>query len=155
MKRISWWPQLFLGVVFNMSALFGWLENSGKLAIGALLLYCAALVWTLGYDTIYALQDRADDAKIGVKSTALHLGRNALPFVAGCYGLMLALLIYFGAIYALPLPYYGGLLAVAAHLCWQIFYLNDPAQTSRAGAVFRSNQWLGLQIFLVFLLLKI
>lgn len=145
MKRFTWWPQLFLGITFNMSALFGWLEATGELSLSALWLYVAAVFWTLGYDTIYALQDMHDDARIGVKSTALRLGAFTLPFVALCYTHFLAILLWLGVNGGLGWPYFVGMVLCAAQLLWQI---RTMRRGGHAGAVFKSNQWLGLLVFL-------
>ena len=89
MKRITWWPQAFLGITFNWGALVGWAAATGGLAAPALLLYAAGFFWTLGYDTIYAHQDKADDALIGVRSTARRLGAATPRWLWGFYGVTL------------------------------------------------------------------
>lgn len=148
MKRISWWPQLFLGLTFNWGALIGWAAARGAIEWPALLLYIGGIGWTLGYDTIYAHQDKADDARIGVKSTALRLGRHTTPAVAGFYALAIA--CWFAAISSSAIesaaPYLA-LLAAAAHFTWQVRALrtDDPASCRR---IFRSNAWPGLLIFI-------
>ncbi|RZA23944.1 MAG: 4-hydroxybenzoate octaprenyltransferase, partial [Lysobacteraceae bacterium] len=91
MKRITWWPQLFLGLAFNWGALLGWTSQTGSLALPPLLLYAGSILWTIGYDTIYALQDIEDDALIGVKSTARLFGARVRPIVAFFYAATLAL----------------------------------------------------------------
>src|SRR5438045_8313561 len=91
MKRITYWPQLFLGLNFNWGALLGWAAVTGSISWPALLLYAGGICWTLGYDTIYAHQDKLDDARIGVKSTALRLGINTKQAVAGFYALAVLL----------------------------------------------------------------
>ena len=113
MKRITWWPQVFLGLTFNLSALMGWAATGTPLSTAAFLLYAAAALWTLGYDTIYAVQDIADDARIGIRSSARAIGARLKPFIAGCYGLMFALLTAVGALLH-PNPYYYLGLAAAA-----------------------------------------
>ena len=85
MKRITYWPQLFLGLNFNWGALIGWTAVAGSLGWPALLLYLGGVFWTLGYDTIYAHQDKEDDVRIGVKSSALALGRRTRPFLFAFY----------------------------------------------------------------------
>ena len=93
MKRITWWPQLFLGIVFNFGALMGWSAVTGVLALPAILLYAAGICWTLGYDTIYANQDKDDDMRVGIKSTALKFGGESWKWVTGFY-LATFLLLY-------------------------------------------------------------
>lgn len=85
MKRITWWPQAFLGLTFNWGALVGWVAVKGQIELPALLLYAGCIFWTIGYDTIYAHQDKADDIKIGVKSTAIKWGKQSKIFVTVCY----------------------------------------------------------------------
>ncbi|MCG8440715.1 MAG: 4-hydroxybenzoate octaprenyltransferase, partial [Caulobacterales bacterium] len=87
MKRVTYWPQAFLGLTFNWGALIGWSAVTGSLAWPPLLLYLGGIAWTLGYDTIYAHQDKDDDAMIGVKSSALKLGRRTKPALVVFYGL--------------------------------------------------------------------
>ncbi len=141
MKRITWWPQVFLGLTFNLSALMGWAATGTPLTLPAFLLYAAAALWTLGYDTIYAVQDIADDARIGIRSSARAVGARLKPFIAGCYGLMFALLVAVGALMHLTPFYYLALAAAALHGAWQWRQL--PPTPERAGALFRSNQTLG------------
>ena len=143
MKRITWWPQLFLGLTFNLGVLFGWLATGIPLFPATYVLYAAAICWTLGYDTIYAVQDMEDDAKVGIRSTARRIGLAHLRiFVAACYGVMLALLALAGHMLTAPFPYYIALIAAGAQLLWQVRQL--PCTPERAGALFRSNQWVGL-----------
>src|SRR5579863_4165827 len=91
MKRITWWPQLFLGLNFNWGALIGWTAVTGQLASPPVLLYLGVILWTIGYDTIYAHQDKEDDARIGVKSSALALGPRTRPFLFLFYGVAVVL----------------------------------------------------------------
>ena len=144
MKRITWWPQVFLGLTFNLSVLFGWLATGAPLTPTPIALYAAAMFWTLGYDTIYAVQDMEDDARVGIRSSARAVGPRLTRFIIGCYGLMVLLLVVAGALYPTNIPYYIGIAAAALHACWQIRQL--PPTPARAGMIFRSNQWLGLCI---------
>lgn len=147
MKRITWWPQVFLGLTFNLGVLFGWVATGITFFPAAFVLYAAAVCWTLGYDTIYAVQDMADDEKIGIRSTARRIGTAHLRmFVAACYGVMLALLTLSGYLLHAPFPYYLALVAAGAQLLWQVRQL--PCAPERAGALFRSNQWVGLIILI-------
>ncbi|MCC2665632.1 MAG: ubiA [Geminicoccaceae bacterium] len=147
MKRITWWPQAFLGITFNWGALVGWAAATGELATPALLLYAAGFFWTLGYDTIYAHQDKADDALIGIKSSARRLGAATPRWLWGFYGVTLALLAAAGWSAGLGFWFYPFLLAVAGHFAWQIrtLDLEDPRSCLRR---FRSNRELGLLVCL-------
>ena len=147
MKRITFWPQLFLGLNFNWGALIGWVAVTGHLGVPAIFLYLAGIAWTLGYDTIYAHQDKLDDVKIGVKSTALRFGDASKRWVGGFY---LATIVSLGlalvtaqaaAIAFIPL------IVVAAHFLWQVAFWNmdDPADCL---ARFKSNRTAGLLIFI-------
>lgn len=151
MKRFTWWPQLFLGLTFNTSALFGWYEAAGELPLEAFILYASCCFWTLGYDTIYALQDVEDDEKIGIKSTARRMGRHAHALVAVSYAVMVAL-------WAVLLVRWNvhdcALLAVvfmAVHLIWQWRMVRYDA-TEMAGRLFKSNATLGLVVFVLLIL---
>ena len=142
MKRITYWPQAWLGLTFNWGALMGWAAATGDLALPAMLLYAAGIAWTLGYDTIYAHQDKEDDALIGVKSTALKFGRRTKPWLIGFYAAALALMAAAGLTAGLGIWLLLGLLGVAAQLTWQVWTLrtDDPASCL---ARFRSNRWVG------------
>jgi 4-hydroxybenzoate polyprenyltransferase len=142
MKRITWWPQAFLGLTFNWGALMGWAAARDEVASPALLLYAAGFFWTLSYDTIYAHQDKEDDTLIGVKSTALRLGKDTRPWLLGFDAAMLVLLVLAGAQAGLSWIYYLALLALAAHLKWQQadVDLDDPKDCL---AKFRSNRVIG------------
>ena len=142
MKRITFWPQAWLGLTFNWGALMGWSALAGGLDWAPLLLYGAGIAWTLGYDTIYAHLDKEDDALIGVKSTALKLGAATRPWLVGFYGLTLALFLAAGLAAGLAWPYLVGLAAVALHFAWQVATLeiDDPANCKLR---FYSNRFVG------------
>jgi 4-hydroxybenzoate polyprenyltransferase len=147
MKRITWWPQAWLGLVFSWAALVGWPAVTGEIELAALLLYAGAIFWVIGYDTIYALQDKEDDALVGVRSSALALGRHARLGIAICY--LLALALWGGSLWAVR-PEMLALLALAPaalHLAWQVATL-DPSNGEDALAKFRSNRFAGLLVFL-------
>ncbi len=146
MKRITYWPQAWLGLTFNWGALMGWAVLEGSLALPAVLLYVAGIAWTLGYDTIYAHQDKEDDALIGVKSTALKFGAATKPWLVGFYALTVALLAAAGLAAGLGLPYLVACSAVALHLAWQVRTLDvdDPQNCLDR---FRSNRWVGWLLF--------
>ena len=145
MKRVTYWPQAFLGLTFNWGALVGWAAVTGGLHMPALLLYAAGFFWTLGYDTIYAHQDKEDDALIGVKSSALKLGGNTRPWLWAFYAIAVALLVAsFGAA-DLAWPAYAVLAAAAALLAQQAASvdLDDPKDCL---ARFRANRLAGLVV---------
>jgi 4-hydroxybenzoate polyprenyltransferase len=147
MKRITWWPQAWLGLVFSWGALVGWPAVTGELPLAPLLLWAGSVFWVIGYDTIYALQDKEDDALAGVKSSALALGPRARFGVALFY--LFALLLWAAAIWRVradPLAL-AALLPIALHLLWQVatLRLEDGAD---ALARFRSNRFAGLLLFL-------
>jgi 4-hydroxybenzoate polyprenyltransferase len=151
MKRITWWPQLFLGLTFNLGALMGWAATGQPISLPAFTLYLACVFWTLGYDTIYAVQDMADDEAAGIRSSARRLGPARIRlFVAACYAIMIALLALTAWMMASPLPVYAGIGTAAIHALWQIRQL--PGFPAMAGGLFRSNQWLGLMVLLGLLL---
>ena len=147
MKRITWWPQAWLGLVFSWAALVGWVECTNGLAWPGLALYAGSVAWVVGYDTIYALQDRDDDALIGVRSSARALGARVRPGVAGFY--LLALAGWGAAIWgARPDPLaLLALLPVALHLGWQVLTLR-PEDGFGALARFRANRGAGALMFL-------
>jgi 4-hydroxybenzoate polyprenyltransferase len=151
MKRITWWPQAFLGLTFNWGALLGWSAAvGGDIGWMPALLYLGGIAWTLFYDTIYAHQDKEDDALIGVKSTALKFGDASKTWLAGFA--LAALLLWGLALLLAAIGWAGWLLfpAVAIHMGWQLarWRIGDPADCL---AKFRSNRDLGLILFLVIL----
>ena len=150
MKRVTYWPQAFLGLTFNWGALMGYAAATGTLELPAFLLYGAGIAWTLGYDTIYAHQDKEDDALIGVKSTALRFGAHTKQWLCLFYAVMIVLLGFAIATSGLGHVAYWGLAAVAAHLFYQIVTLeiDDPA---RCLAVFQANRNTGLFVFMCLL----
>ena len=147
MKRITYWPQAFLGLTFNWGALMGWAAVSDSLAWPALLLYLGGLCWTLGYDTIYAYQDSDDDALIGVKSSALSLGDNFLPWLIGFYAGALGLFAAAAIAAGLGGFFWIGWLAAAAQMGWQLATL-DTSQPRNCLARFKSNAVFGLLLWL-------
>ena len=146
MKRITGWPQIWLGLVFSWAALVGWSEVTGALTMPGLLLYGGAIVWVVGYDTIYALQDREDDALIGIGSSALSMGRHVRAGVSLCY--LIAIGLWAGAIWQVrPQPLALVALApMAAHLMWQVATLRQDGVDPLTK--FRSNRFAGLLMFL-------
>ena len=146
MKRITYWPQIVLGLAFSWGALMGWAAAFGRLGLPALLLYAGSISWVIGYDTIYAHQDREDDALIGIKSTALLFGPRTKPMLALFYGVAVILLGGAGYTAGAGLVFALGLLAFAAHLGWQIARL-DIADPDNCLAVFKSDRDAGLILF--------
>jgi 4-hydroxybenzoate polyprenyltransferase len=147
MKRITWWPQAWLGLVFSWGALVGWPAVTGRIELPALLLYAGSIFWVIGYDTIYALQDKEDDALVGVKSSALALGPRARLGVAICYVLALALWVAAMRSVRPEGLAIAALAPVALHLFWQAATLRQE-DGADALAKFRSNRFAGFLLFL-------
>jgi 4-hydroxybenzoate polyprenyltransferase len=143
MKRITWWPQAWLGMVFTWAALVGWVEvRSDGLTVLALL-YAGAIAWVIGYDTIYAMQDREDDALVGVRSSALRLGKHVRSGVGAFYAFAIA--CWAGAFWLLRADWLAlaALAPIALHLTWQVLTL-DREDGGNALDRFRSNRFAGL-----------
>ncbi|PTE13960.1 4-hydroxybenzoate octaprenyltransferase [Pseudogemmobacter blasticus] len=149
-KRFTWWPQVFLGLAFNWGAVLIWAAHSGSVPFAAVLLYASGIAWTLYYDTIYAHQDKEDDALIGVKSTARLFGDNSGAWLAGF--LVLAVLLMAAAVILTILPSRGllpmmialaGVWGFGLHMVWQMrrLDLDDPASCR---AAFLANRDAGL-----------
>ena len=145
-KRFSHWPQAVLGLAFNWGVLLGWTAVLGRLDWAAVVLYAGAVLWTVGYDTIYAHQDREDDGLIGVKSTARKFGRATKPFLAILYGTAWLAIILAGLMAHAGTAFLLGMLAAAAHLGWQIWTL-DIDDPENCLARFRANGTFGLIVF--------
>jgi 4-hydroxybenzoate polyprenyltransferase len=147
MKRITWWPQAWLGLVFSWGALVGWVAITGEYAPAIAWLYAGSVFWVIGYDTIYALQDIEDDALAGVKSTARKFGKNA-PFGIALFYLF-ALICWCMALWQVRPQWLGlaTLLPAALHLIWQVATLH-PGSGKDALVKFRSNREAGLLVVL-------
>ena len=151
MKRITWWPQLFLGITFNWGALLGWTAMTNNISIYSIVLYIGCVFWTIGYDTIYAHQDKIDDNFLGLKSSAVFLGENSKIAISIFY------LVFFISISFLSLTLgsingwlnYIILTLVGIHLARQIYLLdiNDP---SICHSIFKSNNSIGFIVFFLF-----
>jgi 4-hydroxybenzoate polyprenyltransferase len=146
MKRITWWPQIVLGLAFSWGALMGFAVTLGRIDATALSLYAGSIAWVIGYDTIYAHQDAEDDALIGIKSTALLFGARTRPALMVFYTLAVILIGVALVLAGVRWPAWIGLIAFAAHLVWQIRRLDisDPALCLR---IFKSNRDAGLLLF--------
>jgi len=142
MKRFTHWPQAWLGLTFNWGALVGWAAVRGELDWPPVLLYAAGLFWTLGYDTIYAHQDKEDDILVGVKSTALALGENTVPWLWRFYGLTIALIAAAGWTAGLGWAFWPLLAVAGLHLLWQIRRV-DIHDSADCLAKFKSNRHFG------------
>jgi 4-hydroxybenzoate polyprenyltransferase len=146
MKRFTYWPQIGLGLAFSWGALMGWAAMFGRLDLPAYLLYAGSIAWVIGYDTIYAHQDREDDALIGIHSTALLFRERTKPMLAVCYALAAVLMALAGWLAGAGVVFWLGLAAFAAHLAWQIRRLDidDPLNCLM---VFKSNRDAGFILF--------
>ncbi len=150
-KRVTWWPQLALGFTFGWGAPMGYAAAAGRLDWAAAVLYAASIAWILGYDTIYAHQDREDDALVGVHSTARLFGEATRPFLALCYALMLALVAAAGSLAGLSWVFTVAMGLPAAMLIWQVARvdIHDPALCLR---LFKANREVGLAVALAIVL---
>jgi 4-hydroxybenzoate polyprenyltransferase len=151
MKRITYWPQIVLGLAFSWGALMGWPAAFGRLDWPAIVLYAGSISWVIGYDTIYAHQDREDDLMIGIKSTALLFGERTATMLTIFYAGAVVLIGIAGLLAGGRLIFVLGLIAFAAHLAWQVVRLDihDPAHCLRQ---FKSNRDAGLILFAAMLL---
>ena len=150
-KRVTWWPQLAMGFTFGFGAPLGYAAGANRIDAAWMLLYGAAILWDLGFDTIYAHQDREDDALLGIGSSALVLWKRTRSFLAACYAVMLAMLAAAGWARGLGPWFYPALLLPAALLGRQVAALDidDPANCLRQ---FRANREVGLAVGLAVLL---
>ena len=155
MKRFTYWPQLFLGVTFNYGLILGWTSINSEISIVPMIFYLGAIFWTLGYDTIYGFQDIKDDEIIGVKSTSIKFKKNPKFFIFLCYLIFIFILTYLGILMNFNKIYFGGVILITMHLfIFQIKNL-DINLESNCLKIFKSNNFLGLLIFLNLLIGKI
>ncbi|MFN7102457.1 MAG: 4-hydroxybenzoate octaprenyltransferase [Pseudorhizobium sp.] len=145
-KRFTDWPQFFLGLAFSWGGLMGWAGMFGNLSWAPVLLYIGAVAWTIGYDTIYAHQDKEDDALVGVRSTARLFGENTKAWLVGLYGLTLLLLLIAYAAAGVGVVAYLGLILAALMFAWQIVKL-DIDDADQCLSLFKSNTQVGAVIF--------
>ena len=146
MKRVSHWPQAVLGLAFNWGALMGWAAVLGRLDAAPLLLYAGAIAWTIGYDTIYAHQDREDDALIGMKSTALRFGRTTKTWLSVFYAFAWSAIVVAGWLSGAGALFLAGMGLAGAQLAWQVATLDiDDAENCLRR--FRANRDFGLIVF--------
>jgi 4-hydroxybenzoate polyprenyltransferase len=146
MKRITYWPQIVLGLAFSWGALMGWPAAFGRLDWPALVLYAGSISWVIGYDTIYAHQDREDDLMIGIKSTALLFGERTQPILASFYAGAVVLIGLAGLMAGGGVIFLLGLTGFAAHLAWQVLRL-DINDSAHCLMLFKSNRDAGLILF--------
>ncbi len=153
-KRVTWWPQLIMGFTFGFGAPLGYVAATGRFHAVLFAIYGAAILWDLGFDTIYAHQDREDDALIGVRSTARLFGRRTRPFLAACDAATIAALGLAGWLAGLSAAFFVALALPAALLAWQVWRLDidDPALCLR---LFRGNREVGLAVALAILIGRI
>ncbi len=144
-KRVTWWPQAVLGITFNWGALVGYAAATGGIDTAAVLLYAAGVFWTLGYDTVYAHQDKEDDVRVGVRSTALRLGAASRVWIGGFYGIMLLLLAVAGRAAGLGWPFYLLLALPGLMLAWQVARVDFGDRTSCLRH-FRFHREIGLAV---------
>ena len=150
MKRVTWWPQAWLGLTFNWGALLGFAAQTGRIDLADVMLYAGLFFWTLGYDTIYAHQDKEDDALIGVKSTALLLGDRSKEWILGFYAVAFTLVLASGFTDHAGWPFAFVMLAAGGHFLWQVRSLNI-ADSEKCLKLFRSNRDAGALIAVAFL----
>jgi 4-hydroxybenzoate polyprenyltransferase len=151
MKRVTYWPQLMLGFTFNWGALMGWAAVSEEIQLPAVILYTAGIFWTLGYDTIYAHQDKEDDVMVGVKSTAIRFGEKTLQWLACFYFLCFALILISGYLTSLNEWFYAAMTCAGIHFIWQLKSL-DIDDREICLKLFKSNHHFGALVFISMLI---
>jgi len=154
MKRFTYWPQLFLGFTFNWGILLGWTSFIGQISLEPILLYFAAIFWTLGYDTIYGFQDINDDEIIGIKSTSIKFKENYKLFIGLCYFICILFLITVGFLEQNKIYYFTFLILPVMHLFYQMTRL-DRNNSNRCLIIFKSNNLFGFLIFLTLMVTNI
>jgi len=154
MKRITYWPQFFLGITFNWGIIMGWAAITNNLMIEPFVLYLSAIFWTLGYDTIYGFQDIKDDEIIGVKSTSIKFKKNHKLFIGMCYSLCILFLIIMGSLKEFNIYYFSFLILPAIHLCYQVINLKK-ASPNNCLDTFKSNNFFGFLLFIVLIVTKV
>ena len=148
MKRVTYWPQLFLGLTFNWGIIMGWTSITNNISVEPILLYMSAIFWTLGYDTIYGLQDIQDDEIIGIKSTSIKFKNNVKFFVGSCYSICIFLILFLGIIVEMNIYLFIFFaLLITSSLIYQIIFFKNNVPQSCLKA-FKSNNITGVLVFL-------
>ena len=147
MKRLTYWPQLFLGITFNYGLVLAWISITNEISLTPILFYIGAIFWTLGYDTIYGFQDIKDDEIIGLKSTSIKFKSDPKKFLILCYSIFLLSLLIIGFLLKLNQIYFMMLIIVALHMYFFQIYKLNINKTSSCLNIFKSNNFLGLLIF--------
>ena len=155
MKRFTYWPQLFLGITFNYGLVLGWTAINNEINLAPIMLYIGAIFWTLGYDTIYGFQDIKDDEIIGVKSTSIKFKKNPKVFIFISYLILSISLVMVGIIMNFSKIYFLSLLIPFFHLYYYQLYKFEKNNSEKCLNIFKSNNLLGLIIFINLLIGKI
>ena len=155
MKRYTYWPQLFLGITFNYGLILGWTSINSEVNLTPLIFYLGAIFWTLGYDTIYGFQDIKDDEIIGLKSTSIKFKSNPIIFLYSCYTIFILSLILVGFLEEFSKLYFGLLIIIILQMYY--FQLKKFKQSSPSTCleIFKSNNFLGILVFLILLIGKL
>ena len=152
MKRYTYWPQLFLGITFNYGLILGWTSANEEINLIPLILYFGAIFWTLGYDTIYGFQDIKDDEIIGLKSTSIKFKSSPVIFLNVCYTSFLLSLIIIGILYRFNVVYFIFLVIIVYHMYFVQIKKFKPNNPRGCLKIFKSNNLLGLLIFISLLI---
>jgi len=155
MKRITYWPQLFLGITFNYGLILGWISINNEISIAPLIFYFGAIFWTLGYDTIYGYQDIKDDEIIGVKSTSIKFKNIPFTFLIICYSIFLLSIIITGATLKFNYFFFMYLIILVYHLFFRQIYKFKIHLKKNCLKIFKSNNEIGLIIFLSIIIGKV
>ena len=155
MKRLTYWPQLFLGITFNYGLLLGWTAIYGEVSLIPIIFYFGAIFWTLGYDTIYGFQDIEDDEIIGVKSTSIKFKKNAKIFLLSCYAVFIFSYLLVGILMNFNSYFFLISIIVAFHLFYFQIFRFDKDDKLKCLNIFKSNNFLGFVVFLSILIGKI
>ena len=155
MKRFTYWPQLFLGITFNYGLVLAWISITNEISLIPIIFYLGAIFWTLGYDTIYGYQDIKDDEIIGVKSTSIKFKNNPKRFISFCYFIFIGILILLGKLMNFNIFYFMFLLIPISHLVLFQIYKLEVEEPMSCLMKFKSNNFLGLLIFVNLLIGKL
>ena len=155
MKRYTYWPQLFLGITFNYGLILGWSAITNQINVVTVVFYFGAIFWTLGYDTIYGFQDIKDDEIIGLKSTSIKFKNNPIKFVTLCYFVFLINLLITGILLELNSFFYLIFLFIILHMTFLQLKKIKTNNSTQCLKIFKSNNFLGLMVFVSLLIGKI